>query len=63
MNTVQIIIDPDACIGYGECVGEDPEAVELDANGCARVVIASLNEDRAVRLCAACPVSAISIAT
>ena len=52
--------DPNACIGYGECVSEDPDAVELDSNGCARVLIAQLDADRAKRLCAACPTGAIS---
>ena len=32
---VKLIIDMDTCMGYGECVAEDPEAVELDQDGCA----------------------------
>ena len=54
----QIIIDPDACVGYGECVAEDAAAVELDEHGCARTL---RPRDRAERLCAACPVGAISL--
>jgi ferredoxin len=57
----QIVIDPDLCVGYGECVAEDAEAVELDAQGCARALAPLLPRDRAERLCAACPVGAISL--
>jgi ferredoxin len=57
----QIIIDPDACVGYGECVAEDAAAVEIDAQGCARVLVPLMSRDRAERLCAACPVGAISV--
>ena len=35
----QIVIDPDACVGYGECVAEDAAAVELDEHGCARALV------------------------
>jgi ferredoxin len=58
---MQLIIDPDTCVGYGECVAEDPEAVELDDQGCARPLLAVLDADRAQRICAACPVSAITL--
>lgn len=57
--SVKLIIDRDTCIGYGECVAEDPEAVELGGDGCARVILAVLDPDRAARICAACPTSAI----
>ena len=33
---VRVVVDPDVCIGSGECVAEDPDAVELDDSGCAR---------------------------
>jgi len=59
---VQLIVDPDACIGSAECVAEDPEAVELDAHGTAHLIVSELEADRAERLCDACPVGAISIA-
>ena len=42
MDDVLIEIDPDACVGYGECVAEDGAAVRLDEHGCARVVVARL---------------------
>jgi ferredoxin len=59
---MQLIIDPDTCVGYGECVAEDAEAVELDADGCARTLLAALDADRAQRICSACPVGAITLA-
>ncbi len=59
--TVRLIVDEDVCIGSGECVAEDPEAIELDDTGCARVLIAQLEEERAGNLCNACPVGALSI--
>jgi ferredoxin len=59
--TVQLIVDEDVCIGSGECVAEDPDAIELDDTGCARVLIAELEEDRAGNLCDVCPVGALSI--
>ena len=57
----QIVIDPDVCVGYGECVAEDADAVELDEGGCARALVPLMTRDRAERLCAACPVGAISL--
>jgi ferredoxin len=57
----QIIIDPDTCVGYGECIAEDAEAVELDDNGCARALVPLMSRERAERLCAVCPVGAISV--
>ena len=60
---VRLIIDPDACVGYGECVAEDAEAVALDETGCARPIQALVAVDRAERICAACPVGAISLET
>jgi len=59
---VQLIVDPDACIGSGECVALEPEVIELDAQGIAQVIVAELDEDRAKSLCDTCPVGAISIA-
>ena len=49
--TVRVIVDPDVCIGSGECVATDPEAMELDETGCARVLIPELDEERATNIC------------
>lgn len=59
--SVHVIVDEDTCIGSGECIAQDPEAVELDDDGVARVLLAEFDEARAKRLCAVCPVGALSI--
>jgi ferredoxin len=58
---VIVTVDHDTCVGYGECVAADPEAVELGEDGCARVVAATLDEERALEICNACPVSALAL--
>jgi ferredoxin len=58
---VRVTVDPDACIGSAECVALDPEAIELDEHGTARLLIADLEEERAKELCDACPVGALSL--
>jgi ferredoxin len=60
-DQVKLVIDRGLCIGYGECVGEAPDAVALGEDGCARVLVSSLTRPLAERLCAACPTGAISI--
>lgn len=59
--TVHLTVDPDVCIGSGECVALDPDAIELDDRGCAHPLIAAFDDDRAQRLSEACPVGAISV--
>ena len=59
---VQVIVDEDTCIGSGECIALDPGAIELDADGVARVLLPEIDEERARRLCNTCPVGALSIA-
>ena len=36
---VHLAVDPDACIGSGECVAVDPDAVELDNHGSAHLAL------------------------
>ena len=59
---VHVIVDPDACIGSAECVALDPDAVELDDQAVARMLVLELDDERAERLVEACPVGALSIA-
>lgn len=59
---VQILVDPDACIGSGECVATDPDAMELDDDGVAHVLLGQLDEQRATRICDVCPAGALMIA-
>jgi ferredoxin len=58
---MRLIIDAETCVGYGECVAQDADAVELDDQGCARVLAATLPSGRAELICAACPVGAITL--
>ena len=58
---VTVVVDPDTCIGSGECIALDPEAVDLDEQGTARILLAEMDEQRAERLCIVCPVGAPSI--
>ena len=57
---VHLVVDPDICIGSGECVSLDPEAVEL-LDGLAHVRIDPIEDSRADQICTACPVGALSI--
>jgi ferredoxin len=59
---VQIIVDEDTCIGSGDCIALDPEAIDLDDRGTATMLVAELDEERARKLCDICPVGALSIA-
>jgi ferredoxin len=55
------LIDGNECIGFGECVSEDPGAVELGTDGCAHAIVATLARSRAERICAVCPTGAIRV--
>lgn len=57
-----LILDEDLCVGYGACVDEDPDAIELEADGCARLRLAVLPAERARALCDACPAGALAVA-
>ncbi len=59
---VHLVVDTDICIGSGECVGFDPEAVEIDQGMRPR---ARRPDGRGARreLCDTCPVGALSIAS
>jgi ferredoxin len=59
---VAVTVDPDTCIGSAECVALEPDAVELDEYGTARMLVAELEEERARQLCEVCPIGALSIA-
>jgi len=60
--SVRLIVDPETCIGSAECVALDPEAVDLDESGVARVLVRELDEERAEDICNACPVGALTVA-
>ena len=56
---VRLVIAPELCIGYGECVAEDPEAVALGEDGCAHPLVHLISAERARRICAVCPTGAV----
>lgn len=56
---VMIEVDREACLGLGYCVREEPDAVELDADGVA-TARAALPEERAIALVESCPAGALS---
>lgn len=58
---VRVIVLSDSCIGSAECVAFDPESIELDEQGTARLRVAELEESRAEELCDTCPVGALWI--
>lgn len=60
-DQVKLLIDGNECIGFGECVSEDPGAVELGTDGCAHAIVATLERSRAERICAVCPTGAIRV--
>ena len=59
---VTIIVDEFACIGSGECVAEDSQAIALDDSGIAYALIGELAQERAAAICKVCPVGALSMA-
>jgi len=61
---VDVIIDPDLCIGSGECSRLVPEAFELDEEaGVSHPLPAAMrtDPDRLRAVAAACPTGAISL--
>ena len=58
---VHVVVDPDTCIGSGECVALDPDVIELGDDGIAHVLVDTMEEERAKALCGVCPVGALSV--
>jgi ferredoxin len=56
-------IDRLLCVGFGDCIGEAPEAFALDEGGVAVFGPApdAVERERLVRACKACPVDALSV--
>jgi ferredoxin len=62
VTLVRIAIDHDLCMGYGECVDEDPDAIVVEDGLAYAVGTGLVDPQRAKCLCESCPVGAISIA-
>jgi ferredoxin len=61
-GTLRVRIDRTLCVGFGDCITEAPEAFVLDANGTAIFVQPETVEcERLLRACDACPVDAITV--
>jgi ferredoxin len=62
VHGMRIVIDRDQCVGFGDCVKEAPEGFELDQETVAVFVAPeTVERDRLLRACDACPVDAITV--
>lgn len=61
VDGVQLEIDLDLCVGFGDCVEAAPEAFELNGENLAQFTAPEeLGRDRLLEACRACPVDAIT---
>ena len=59
---LRIVIDRDQCVGFGDCVKEAPEGFKLDEETVAVFVAPdTVERERLLRACDACPVDAIAV--
>ena len=59
---LRVRIDRNLCVGFGDCMKEAPEGFKLDDDGIAVFVDPdSVERDRLLRACDACPVDAITV--
>jgi ferredoxin len=59
---LRIVIDRDQCVGFGDCVKEAPEGFKLDEETVAVFVAPeTVERERLLRACDACPVDAITV--
>jgi ferredoxin len=59
---LRVRIDRTLCVGFGDCVTEAPEAFVLDESGTAVFVKPeTVERERLLRACDACPVDAITV--
>ena len=59
---LRVRIDRTLCVGFGDCITEAPEAFVLDESGTAVFVKPeSVERERLLRACDACPVDAITV--
>lgn len=62
VDGLEVRIDRDLCVGFGDCIAAAPEAFELDDDGIA-VFLRPENVSRETLLeaCTSCPVDAITV--
>ena len=59
---LRVRIDRTLCVGFGDCMKEAPEGFKLDDDGIAVFVDPdTVERDRLLRACDACPVDAITV--
>lgn len=62
IGALRVRIDRTLCVGFGDCVTEAPDAFVLDEAGVAIFVQPeSVERERFLRACDACPVDAITV--
>lgn len=62
VHGLRIRIDRDLCVGFGDCVGEAPEAFKLDEAGIVVFVNPeAVDRDTLTRASDLCPVDAITV--
>jgi ferredoxin len=62
IGDLRVRIDRTLCVGFGDCVTEAPEAFVLDETGTAVFVKPeTVERERLLRACDACPVDAITV--
>jgi ferredoxin len=59
---LRIVIDRDQCVGFADCVKEAPEGFRLDEDTVVAFVRPeTVERERLLRACDACPVDAITV--
>ncbi len=62
VHGLRVVIDRDQCVGFGDCVKEAPEGFKLDDKSVAVFLSPeSVERERLLRACDACPVDAITV--
>jgi ferredoxin len=62
VHGLRVAIDRDQCVGFGDCVQEAPEGFKLDEDSLAVFVAPdTVERERLLRACEACPVDAITV--
>lgn len=62
VHGLRIRIDRDLCVGFADCVGEAPEAFQLDDGGTVTFVTPErVERERLIRASDLCPVDAITV--
>lgn len=62
VHGLRIEIDENLCVGFGDCIAEAPDAFDLDGSAVAFFTNPeSVERQRLLDACAACPVDAITV--